>query len=130
MMFHPGAVPLQPRREMPCLAELPAPPVGRSGWPWTEETPPSEPGAWPRLTVVTPSFNQAHFLEATIRSVILQGYPDLEYIVMDGGSTDGSVEILRRYDPWISSWTSEPDRGQTHAINKGLLRATDRKSVV
>jgi glycosyltransferase involved in cell wall biosynthesis len=63
-------------------------------------------------------------VEETIRSVLLQGYADLELMVIDGGSTDETVELLRRYEPWISFWVSEPDRGQTHAINKGLARAT------
>jgi glycosyltransferase involved in cell wall biosynthesis len=79
---------------------------------------------WPRITVVTPSYNQGPFIEETIRSVLLQGYPDLEYMVFDGGSTDGSQDIIRRYQPWLNHWVSEPDRGQTHAINKGWTRAT------
>ncbi len=78
----------------------------------------------PRLTVVTPSFNQGRFLEATLLSVLGQDQPPFEYIVIDGGSTDGSLDILKRYAPRLTYWTSEQDRGQVHAINKGLARAT------
>jgi glycosyltransferase involved in cell wall biosynthesis len=74
--------------------------------------------------VVTPSLDQARFVEATLRSVLLQGYPALEYVVVDGGSKDGSADLIRRYAPWLTSWVSEPDRGQGDAINKGLRRAT------
>lgn len=114
-------------RRAPNLAELPPPPPGRAGWPWTKAAPPRPPlptRDWPRVTIVTPSFNQADYLEETIRSVLLQEYPNLEYIVIDGGSTDGSVAILERYSPWLDHWVSEPDAGQSDAINKGLSRAT------
>lgn len=79
---------------------------------------------FPRITIVTPSFNQGDFLEETIRSVLEQNYPDLEYFVMDGGSTDQSVAILKKYEHVLSGWVSEPDGGQAAAINKGLERAT------
>lgn len=79
---------------------------------------------WPRITIVTPSYNQGQFIEETIRSVLLQGYPNLEYIIIDGGSTDNSAEIIRKYEPWLAYWVSEPDQGQTHAINKGFSRAS------
>ncbi|MBZ9965032.1 glycosyltransferase [Mesorhizobium sp. BR1-1-2] len=79
---------------------------------------------WPRISVVIPSFNQAEFLERTLDSIFVQNYPKLEVIVMDGGSTDGSVDILKRYNENIAHWESEKDHGPAHAINKGLARAT------
>lgn len=111
------------------LSDLPPPPPGRSGWPWTEgsaRSASSQPDGspWPRITIVTPSYNQGSFLEETIRSVLLQGYANLEFIVVDGASSDASVAIIRKYEPWLTFWVSEKDRGQTHAINKGLTRAT------
>lgn len=78
---------------------------------------------WPKISLITPSYNQAAFIKQTLESVLSQGYPDLEYIVIDGGSLDGTVDILRRYDGKLR-WTSEPDRGQSHALNKGLRMAT------
>ena len=78
----------------------------------------------PRISVVTPSFNQGQFLERTIRSVLDQGYPNLEYIVMDGGSADDSRSIIERHADRIDYWQSKPDGGQTAAINAGWRRAT------
>lgn len=107
-----------------CRNEFPLAPDGRTGWPW--DIPESFAPAtteMPLITVVTPSFNQGVFLEETIRSVLLQGYPNLEYIVIDGGSTDESVAIIRKYQPWLTYWVSEPDGGQPNAINKGLRRS-------
>lgn len=77
-----------------------------------------------KISIITPSYQQAAYLEQTIQSVLDQGYANLEYIVIDGGSTDGSLEILQRFSDSLTYWVSEPDNGQTHAINKGLTRAT------
>lgn len=112
----------------PTLIDLPAPPVSKIGWPWIETTQfcnlLSNQETLPRISIITPSYNQGNFIEKTIRSVLLQGYSNLEYIIIDAGSTDNTVEIIKRYEPWITYWVSEPDRGQTHAINKGLAVAT------
>ncbi len=116
-------------RTPPNLNDLPPPPIGKVGWPWTEGTPPAPSDAlggkpWPKISIVTPSYQQGQFLEETIRSVLLQNYPNLEYFVMDGGSADGSRQIIEKYSPWVDQWKSEKDRGQSHAINRGFALAT------
>lgn len=79
---------------------------------------------YPKISIITPSFNQGLFIERTIQSVINQNYPNIEYIIIDGGSSDDSVEIIKKYADSISYWISEPDTGQSNAINKGINRAT------
>ena len=103
-----------------------------SSIPATAPTPQNEPvaevgdigGALPRISIVTPSFNQGRFLRETIGSVLDQGYPNLEYVVVDGGSADDSVDIIREREHQLASWISEADSGQYHAINKGFARTS------
>ncbi|HBB32228.1 MAG TPA: glycosyltransferase [Cyanobacteria bacterium UBA8803] len=111
------------------LEDLPSPPPDKTGWPWTQQSQPlaermPDGSPWPRISIVTPSYNYGQFIEETIRSVLLQGYPNLEYIVIDGGSTDSTVDIIQKYEKWLTYWVSEPDEGQTDAINKGYHYCT------
>ena len=79
---------------------------------------------YPRISIITPSYNQGKFIEETINSIITQGYPNLEYIIIDGGSHDSTVDIIKKYEKQINYWVSEPDHGQADAINKGLSRCS------
>ncbi len=107
----------------PRLADLPA--ARGKGFPWKAETVPKEASAddTPLITIITPCLNQGRFLEGAIRSVLLQGYPQLEYIVLDGGSSDETTDVIRKYERWITCWRSSPDRGQSAAINEGVGQA-------
>lgn len=80
--------------------------------------------SWPKISIVTPSYNQAKFLEKTVLSVLNQNYPNLEYIILDGGSNDRSIEIIKKYEKYLTYWVSEPDKGQADAINKGFKKST------
>lgn len=113
----------------PSLATLPPPPPGKTGWPWTEESPPlpatlPKGRPWPRISIVTASYNQGKYIEETLRTVLLQGYPRLEYSVLDGGSTDESLAIIEKYRPWLSSVLVDPSTDYTPRLKLGLERAT------
>jgi len=114
--------------QCPTLADLPKPPADKSGWPWNEESvrlpatmPDGEP--WPKISIVTPHLNQRPFIEETIRSILLQGYPDIEHIIVDGGSNDGSLEVIAQYSPWVKC-VVEKGEGQSAAVNRGFRLAT------
>jgi glycosyltransferase involved in cell wall biosynthesis len=114
---------------MPSLSELPLPPSNKEGWPWTEQSnvlPDKMPGSldWPRITIVTPNYNYGMYLEETIRSVLLQNYPNLEYIVLDGGSSDNSIAIIEKYADFLTYWHSKHDHGQAASILDGLHKST------
>ena len=100
----------------------------KNNWPSVKEIPTfsksmPDGSVWPKISVVTPSFNQGVFIDDSIRSVLMQNYPNLDYIIIDGGSTDGSIEIIKKYESYLAYWINEPDRGQSHALNKGILQA-------
>jgi glycosyltransferase involved in cell wall biosynthesis len=112
----------------PAVGELPAAAEAAAAWPWagTVDTPPAElPKGlnWPAVSIVIPSLNQGAYLEAALRSVLLQGYPRLEVIVMDGGSTDATLEVIRKYEPWLAHWQSGGDRGPAPALHAGFGHA-------
>lgn len=111
------------------VRDLPLPPKGSIGWPWTTGITSIndlhfDGKNYPKISIITPSYNQGKYLEESIRSVLLQGYPNFEYIIIDGSSTDDSVNIIRKYEKWITAWVSEHDDGQSDAINKGFSLCT------
>lgn len=111
----------------PHLSDLPSPESSRTGWPWTEESSPvpnamPNGSSWPNVTLVTAVYNQRDYLEETIRSVLLQGYPNLEYILIDDGSTDHSDHIYRRYEQWLH-WERKANGGASSAYNQGFKQA-------
>lgn len=96
-------------------------------WPYTKAVDPDIYNIhkhWPKISIVTPSYNQGEFIEETILSIINQKYPNLEYIIIDGGSTDNTIDIIKKYESSLTYWVSEKDKGQSHAINKGFAKAT------
>lgn len=109
------------------LILLPAPlKQQKKGWPWDEESAVefADKSLAPKLSIVIPSYQQGFFIEETIRSILMQNYPNLELIIIDGGSTDETISILEYYKDFISTYISEKDRGQAHAINKGFSLAS------
>jgi len=111
------------------INSLPLPPAGKNGWPWNDlhqhlAADRQDEFICPKISIITPSYNQGQFLESTIRSILLQGYPNLEYIIIDGGSTDKSIEIIRKYEPFLAYWHSRKDNGQSDALNQGFSIST------
>jgi len=111
------------------IQDLPTVPEGKKGWPWTEQAPSffeqgSEKLNLPLISVLIPSYNYGQFIEETIRSVLLQSYRNIECIIIDGGSTDNTIDIIKKYERYLSYWESQPDKGQTDAINKGYAYCT------
>jgi len=117
------------------INEYPLPLEGKKGWPWTKDCSNLYPYVnspsyefkdeyWPKISIVIPNYNCGKYLEESIRSILLQDYPNLELIVIDGSSTDESIGIIQKYEKWIDYWVTEPDNGQSNAINKGLIRST------
>jgi len=112
---------------MNLLKQLPPPNLNIKSWCANTQTAPdtyTETQVYPKISVIMPSYNQGAFIEETIRSILLQNYPALELIIMDGGSTDETVDVLKKYDKWISTWGSQKDAGQSDAMNKGWRKAT------
>jgi glycosyltransferase involved in cell wall biosynthesis len=109
---------------------LPEPGPGRTGWPWTGKAIDEQTASHvadcdlPLISIITPNLNSAKYLEECIRSVLLQDYPHVELVVIDGGSDDGSVDLIRKYEQFLKYWISEPDSGQSEAINKGFSQTS------